>query len=937
MSIHFRFPRFKRLRSLLRRDQLDLDLDAELQFHLEQKILDLVASGVPPGEARRRARLEFGSLVKAREASRDTRGTRLLEDFAQDIRYALRMLRKSPAFTVVAVLTLALGIGANTAIFSAVNGILFDPLIYPDASRLIRIEREQIGWGFTKTEVNEIENQSTAFDRFATYDAGEGPIRGTTLTLTRDIAFVSADFFPLLGVKPLLGRPILAEDTQPGNDRVAVLSYRLWRDLFGSDPGVVGRSVFIAKEPYLIIGVMPPRFDLGASGLATESFGGLWTPLSIAASDSKGRWGGAEGLIAHVRTGYTLLEANTQLTALSARLAAARPRERAVGGLDIRTYSLRHAVGGGMRSVLLVLLGAVGFVLLLACVNVSALLLARVCTRQHEFTIRRTLGASRFRIVRQLFAESLLLAIAGGALGLVFSAWGARIIRVLAPPHTPRVDHIVLDTRVLWFTLGLSLFSAFLFGLAPALQRTSRRVGGALKEGAGGSFARRETRERRVLQSALVIAEVALALILSTGGALMGRTLYKLMNLDTGTEADHVVTMSVQLSDSFCKKPEDADCALIVRSILDAAQALPGVRNVAVSAEGSPFSGGMEIPGFRYPGEPLGLGLYVEGEPGNRIARGGIGFQSVTPGVFSALGMQLLEGRDFELSDVRPNSVVMSAQGAAPSDTKGSKPGKGEKKSDGDFRCTHDDPPVAIVSEHFARQYIPDNPIGKRFTTCIDKDGSASWTQIIGVVNDVRDHSLLKIAPDSAYYVPFQSGRSWVLLARTSADPMPIAPALAHIVLSVDKGASISKIETMGQIVAESAAAPRFDAALFGSFGVLGLIIALLGIYGQISYSTAQRTHEIGVRMALGATPADALRMIIGQGMALVGVGIGIGLAGALALTRFLQSILFEIKPNDPATFVMVAVALALAALAACYIPARRAMRVDPMVALRYE
>ncbi|HKS82102.1 MAG TPA: ABC transporter permease [Candidatus Acidoferrales bacterium] len=939
MSIHFRVPLLKRLRSLLRRDRLDLDLDDELQFHLDQKTLDLVAAGLSPNEARRRARLDFGSLVKARESTRDTRGTSLFEEFAQDIRYALRMLRKSPVFTAVAVFTLALGIGANTAIFSAVNGIHFDPLPYPDSSRLVNIERRQSGWGFTNAEVNEIRQQCTLLDRLASYEELNTRVRGTTLSVKRWDTYVSPDFFPLLGMKPLLGRPILPADAQPGNDRVAVLSYRLWRDLFDSDAHILGRSILIGEDNFMVIGVMPKSFDVGSgSGGGEESFDGLWTPISPSSPDLEVRRGKLTGMIARLKQGVRMSQLNAQLAAISARLAAARPPAQSqLGGLEIHPSTLKHTKFPGSADPLLILFGAVGFVLLLACINLSALLLTRAWTRQHELAIRRTLGASRSRIVRQLLCEGFLMSAAGGLLGLLFAVWGTHAIRVFAPPRTPRLEHVVIDNRVFLFAAGISILAAFLFGLAPALQATSRRIGESLTGALGNSFAAPRARQRNPLRSALIICEVALALILAAGGALMARSLYKLMNLDTGTQADHVVSMSVQLSGTLCKKPEDADCALIVRSILDAAQAIPGVRNVAVSAESSPFSGGAGIPGSRYPGEPLGLGLYFEGEPGNRIARGGIGSQYVTPGVFSTLGMRLLAGRDFEPSDIRPNPVVVASESQAPSSKEDSKSKRASKKTDSGYWCAHDDPPVAIVSEHFAKEYFSGNPIGKHFTTCLDKDGSASWTQIIGVVNDVRDHSLLRISPGSAYYVPFQSGRSWVLLARTSTDPMPVASALARVVLSVDKGASVSETQTLGQIVAESASQPRFDAALLGSFGLLGLIIAMVGIFGVVAFSVEQRTHEIGVRMALGATPADALRMIVGQGMALVAVGIAIGLAGALALTRFLRSLLFEIKPNDPATFVIAAVALALAALAACYIPARRAMRVDPMVALRYE
>jgi putative ABC transport system permease protein len=838
-----------------------------------------------------------------------------VETLIQDLRYGLRMLRKSPGFTAVAVMTLALGIGANTAIFSAVNGILLDPLPYPDSSRLVHIKRVQIAWGFSAAEVNDIRQQCTTLERLAAYDGFSELVRGTDLADHRDVVFVSADYFPLLGVKPLLGRPVLPSDTQPGNDRVAVLSYQLWRNFFGGDPEILDRTISVGEERYVVIGVMPRSFDLA---WGAESFAGLWAPISSASPNSEVRRGTTNAMIGRLKKGVTVGELNAQLKTISARLAALRPTNQNDGGLDIMTSSLKHQVFSDVKSALLILLGAVGFVLLLACVNVSALLLARAWTRQHELVIRRTLGATQFRIARQLLCESFLLAAAGGTLGLLFSLWGIRVIHLIAPPGTPRLDHVILDSRVLFFTGGISILAAILFGLAPAMQAASRRVGSAVTGEFGSSFARVAGRQRHWLRTALIISEVALALILATGGVLMGRSFYKLLRLDSGTQADRVLTMSVKLSDSACQKNHDTNCALTLRSIIDDARALPGVLQTAASVWSSPFNDGIRVEGSHYPGEPLGVGLYIEGAPENRISNGGIGERYVTSGFFSALGMRLLRGRDFEPSDLRPNTPLKT------------------KTASEDY-CTPDDPRMAIVSESFARTYVTGDPIGKRFSTCRDKDGASLWTEIIGVVNDVRDHSLKKYAPSLAYYVPFSTGNSWVLVVRTSSDPTAIAPSLERALQSVDKDSSITNVQTVAQIVADSAVEPRFDATLLGSFGALGLIIAMIGIYGAISYATAQRTLEIGVRVALGAQRGDILRLIVGQGAILAIIGILIGLAGAIGLTRFLRGMLFEVAPTDPATFIGVAILFVFTALLASYIPARRAMRVDPMVALRHE
>ncbi len=924
---------FARIRSLWQsmrhRSQLERDLDDEMRFHLEARADDLVRTGLSRPEALRRARLEFGFRESYKDRCRESRRVNWAEDLAQDVRFGLRTLRKSPGFTAIATLTLALGIGANTTIFSAADGIFLDPLPYADASHLVTIARGQVAWGLYPEEIEDLQKQCPAFDRVTVYaESTFGYVHSGDDVTPRKSTYVPADFFFLLGVKPLLGRVIVPQDSQPGNEHVAVLSYLMWRDMFGGDDGIIGRKILIGNsdqsrnEYFTVIGVMPREFELGIDWLG-EKTEGLWEPLVPAPMDRHGRV--SETILARLKKGASIAEARAEVKTISARFAPLFPPGSEHIDLSMKNLQ-RYSTSDiqDLRTAFLILLGAVGFVLLLACVNLSALLTARAWARQKEIAIRQTLGASHLRILRQLLAESLLLALAGGALGLLLSIWGIRVILAILPPGTPRLDRVVINARVLWFTLTISILAAILFGLAPALQRSARRFGRAFAGGLRGSFAGPVTRERRRLRSVLVIAEVALAVVLVTGGALMVRSFEKLIHQNMGFRTDHVLTMQVQLSQSNCgeavtpKKKDDSK---------DKSHS-PGRKNNAAEGE-SQMSGDQKkapappkpcptvaeaLTGLQSLKEIENAGfesyheesdeLIVEGGSGEPISNsveldGG----NVGPGYFSAMGIRLLRGRDFVADDAR-------------SDQK-----------------------VAIVSEGFARRYFPGDPLGRRFRVKFEHyppDGP--WMQIIGVVNDVRLPALVSSGyePDS-YYMPIPNGAGARLVVRTSIDPMPMATSVERVVHAVDSRAAITELKTMDQVVTEAAAEPRFQTVLLGSFSALGLLLALIGIYGVISYDVVQRTHEIGVRMALGATPADALRLIIREGMALAVVGIAIGIAGALALTRFLTSFLFEIKPNDPATFGTVAAALALAALAASWIPARRAMRVDPMVALRHE
>jgi putative ABC transport system permease protein len=888
-----------RVRHLVRRTTVETGLDAELEFHLQMEMAENLRQGMAPAEARRRALVSLGGMTQTKEVYRETLTIRWAAEFCQDLRYGCRLLARTPRFTAVAVLTLALGIGANTAIFSAVHGVLLLPLPYPDASRLVTLKRQQIAYYITPSQLDAIKRQCSALELVATHTHESVLITGGKLPKRTEAARVSSDFFSLLGVPPALGRSILREDTQSGSDRVVVLSHGLWMNDFGGDPGIVGRTISLDHSPYTVIGVMPREFGVGIDWSyrsTARADDGMWLPRVPVSPDAEDE--GSPTAIGRLKPGATLAQLNVQLQPLSDRFATTYRRGEAEQ-LKLSARSLELGLNPSVRIALLILWSAAGFVLLMTCVNVTALLVTRAWTRQRELAIRKALGASRSRLLRQLSTESLLLAAAGGTLGLLFSVWGIRLLRAVAPPFTPRLDRIVIDGGVLWFTMGLSLLVAVLVGLAPAWRASSERTGRPAEAGFSGSFAATTMRRPDRLRSALVVLEVLLAVVVVVGAALMGRSFYRLMGVSTGIGSTHVLTAHVGFSPRVCGGPKATamTCQAATQTLLDGIRDLPGVQRTALGW-GGPFAGGMMT--GHYPGSGK-VGLFVEGVEGDHLgSTGWIVARHVTPGYFAALGMKLLKGRDFT---------------------------PGERTS-----------PVAIVSERFARRYLAGNPIGRRFSTQQADNGRQSWLEIIGVVNDVRDHALEERAGE-VYYRPslMASASALDIAVQTATDPMPLVPSIVRLVHSVDQDAPIDGIKTVEQMVSESAAEPRFLTALVGSFGVLGLVLAIIGVYGVISHTVVQQTHEIGVRMALGAERRHVLVMVLRQGMVLAMSGVAGGIAAALGVTRVLRSVLFEIQPTDPATFAGVAALLAVAALAACYIPARRATTTNPVDALRHE
>ncbi len=886
---------------LFHRRKQDAQLDSELRFHVEQQTADNIAAGMNPGEARRRALAQFGGLEYIKEETRDARGTHFIDTLLQDIRFAARMLRKSPAFTAVAILTLALGIGANTAIFSAVNGILLEPLPYADVSRLVSIGTVKVASstslydGVSAGEAKDVAAQCPAIGQIAEFESQSYTLTGQAAPQLLSGANVSGNFFTLLGVRPLLGRPVLHSDTTAGNDHAVVLSYGVWKSLLGGDPRWIGKKIELNDKQYVVLGVMPREFTYGAGDH------GVWLPRVPSLAEIANRASRSAQVVARLRPGATLAEAQAQLGTLSARLAAAYPKTDGGWKLSAEGVEQGELDYGVSRTLLLQLLGAVGFVLLIACVNVGALLLARGWARQKEVAIREALGATRLRIIRQLLAESVLLALAGAALGLLFSVWGIRLVHAAAPPDTPRLGNVQLDLNVLWFTLGISLVAGVLFGLAPAVQVSSRRPGTTFHESLTRALTGFSGRSSGKLRSALVVAEVALAVILVVGAALSVRSFENWAGVDWGFRTDHVLTMTVNFSKAVCdagNKNSATQCHLAVRDILSRTRTIPGVKKVAVVSTIPHESVGPAM-SVSIQGQTQKLG-FSNGAP--------VFYWVVTPDYFDALEVEFIRGRAFASAD------------------------------------SQDAGPVVIVDDTFAKKFLSDQPLGKQisFVGLVPnaKNSQPEWMTVVGEVRNTQVFGP-GAAPMPQFYVPYaQSAQNKSianLIVRTASDPMTMAAAVKRQVWSVDKDAPITNLKTMDQVVAQQYAQPRFQALLLGSFAALGLVLAMVGIYGVISYGATQRTHEIGIRLALGAQRRHVLGMVIREGMLMAGAGVAVGICGAFALDRVLHSLVFEISPADPATYAGVAISVLIVALAACYIPARRAMCVEPMVALRHE
>jgi len=878
----------KRLGGLFHRQQRDAEFNAELDSNLELHIAENIRRGMSPAEARRAALVALGGVEFARESHRDQRGFRLFDSLAQDLCFALRMLRKNPGFAVTAILTLALGIGANTAIFSVFNTVLIANVPFRDPGRLVMLwanNPEKQGGVFAvspavyaawKAQNGVFEDMAASQDDLAKLTEGGEP----EITLGYDF---SAEYFPILGVRPALGRTFLPEDERPDAPNVVVLSDKLWRRRFAADAAIVGKTIHLGSTPFTVIGVMPATFRWPDK---VE----LWMPLQLAPSDS-GNWTRKSlRVVARLKPGITIEQAQARMNALAQQIARDHPDTNAGEGVEVE--SIRHRLAGDIERPLFVLLGAVGLVLLIACVNVAGLLLARTAARSRELAVRSALGASRARLVRQLITESIVLASAGGAAGLLlaFAATGC-LLKIfpnnIANLSIPTVDAIPLDGRVLAFTLAATLLTGVLFGLFPALVGMRPGANERLKQAGRGSGAGAGERRARSL---LVVGEISLAFVLLIGAGLFVRGFLRLLDSSLGFQPDRVLALELFLSPAKYKPQQPEKVRAFVDQALANLRATPGVVS-AGAINFLPLTGFWGSQEFRIEGRPAPEKGRVP-TADNRV---------VAPDYFRSMGVTLLRGRDFTAQD-----------------------GPGS-------------PHVVIVSAALAQRYWPGaDPIGRRIN--LDDDGKPNWCEIIGVASDVHSFGLEETLHDDLYR-PFS--QVWfpivAFTVKTTGDPEKITAAAKSAIWKLDSSQPFYKVMTMDALAAESTALRRVSTLLLSAFSALALILAAVGIYGVLSYSVAQRTHEIGIRTALGANPGEILRLVLGEGLRITLAGIGFGLAGALALSQLVSSMLFGIGARDPFTFAAVAAISAAVAFAACYLPARRAARVDPLVALRYE
>ncbi len=868
------------------------DVDAELRFHLEMHERDLRAAGRSSGAAREEAERRFGELVRVREAciAIDTRRRErvrqreVLGDMWQDLRFALRTLRKSPGFTLVAVLCIGLGVGVTTTILSAVHAVLIRPLPYPRADELVAVYARLTRDAQTEGGINisfqdylswRDDNRTFAQLGMYTWDAlafsGEGEPERV------DAATITANLFPLLGVAPILGRNLLPEEEHRGRSNVVLLGYGLWKRRFGGDRSIVGRTVTVAGAPVQVIGVMPP-------GFAFPDRGEAWMPFAVEDHDEGRGNRGYAGAIGRLKPGVTLAEAQQDLDVVSKRLQQEYPRDNF--GWDAQAISLRQDLVGDLRRPLLIFLGGVGFLLLIVCANVANLMLTRGAGRQREIGVRVAIGAGRGRLVRQLLTESLVLASLGGVLGLALAAVGIRLFGLAVPNGLPWYIPLRLDGATLAITLGLSAITGILFGLIPAFRNTDINLTGALRDGTGGSG---EGRRRGRLRSTLVVVEVALSLVLMIGAGLLLKSYRAYTRTDLGFEPRGVLTF--RLSPPQAKYPHGEQRIVFYSELMDRLKALPGVTQ-AGSANGIPFSGWnvqaeMNVEG--HPEHPTGQELDVH-------------YQSVIPGYFKTLGIPIIAGRDLSPQD---------------RDTAGR---------------------VGVINEILARkEFAGENPIGKRIKIGMFADREP-WVTIVGVVRDFRHYRLPQPMGPAIYYSYYQwAGFTQTVAVRTSGLPENLLPGVARVIKSMDPDLPMYQVQTLEAAVNRSLWRPRMQGQVIGLFAVLALVLASVGIYGVVSYAVAQRTRELGVRMALGASRSQVVRMVVRQGALLAGIGVAAGLVGAFALTRVLSTLLYDVRVTDLAVFLGIPLVLGAVAVAASWLPALRAARIDPLVAMRSE
>jgi putative ABC transport system permease protein len=878
------------------REKKDAELVEEIDSHLAHEQDANAARGLSSEEARRQARMKFGNPTVAREKEWRYRSLPWIEDFWRDLRFVFRSLAKTPGFTVIAILVIAVGIGVNTAVFSVVNTVLLKPLTYPDPQSLVELLNTGPQGAFPGANVpkfNIWHQQTGIFQQVAGYDWGGAGLNLTGGDNPQQVqgVHVTADYFAMFGAPVVAGRTFTAAEDSPNGGRVVVLSYSLWKSRYGGNPDVVGRSIQIDGQPYLVVGVIGP-------GFVTDTESDLWLPFQfdLTSRDMAHYF----TVAARLKPGVTLEQANAQL-----KLAADQFRRTYVDAMEQRdgfgVVSLQESIVGDTRSSLLVLLGAVALVLMIACANVANLLLARASARKRELATRAALGAGRGQIIRQLLTESLVLSLTGGLLGLALGFVGVRLLLRISPGGIPRLgahgSAVTLDLNILLFTLGISILTGILFGLVPAISASRTNLAATLNESSSRSGIGFRSGK---LRSVLMVSEMALALVLVIGAALLIRTFLKLQGVDPGFDTHHVLTMSMSISGDRFQKT--AGVAQVIREGTDRLKAVPGVSNAAVSCC-LPLQGGFGVP-FDIVGRPKG----------NRPSTGGGGYSSVSWTYFDTFKIPLLRGRRFTEND------------------DSSTPG------------------VVIISEAMAKQYWPKgDPLRDRLLTGVGMGPVfvEPPRQIIGIVGDTRDGGLNR-NPRPTMYIPVAQMPDaetalnsrvaplwWVV--RSNVDPHTLVTPVTLALRDASGGLPVAHVRTMDEIVVRTTSRQRFNMLLLTVFGVSALLMAAIGVYGLMTYSVQQRTQELGVRMALGAQASNIRNMVIRQGMTLALIGVVLGIGGAFWLTRFLASFLFGVKAWDPTAFILTPLLLSSVALLAIWIPATRATRVDPMTALRLE
>jgi predicted permease len=875
----------------------ETEIAEELSQHLEEEYERALSSGTSEDEAREQVLKQLSAPdLLGRELKHVERrvpqdsipsGTRhkvnIFADLGQDVRYALRTLAKNPAFTAVAIVALALGIGANTAIFSVVNAVLLRPLPFKHPEQLVMVWENAAHLGFPKDTPSpanflDWQKQGQSFTGMAATAERSFNLTGVGEPERLEGRRVSANLFDLLGVAPLLGRTFVSDDDRPGTN-VVLLSCSLWQRRFGSDPAVIGRAVTLNGESYTVVGVMPPFLQLPGYSNRSDQ---LWVPIAFPQEEASQRGNHFLDVIARLKPGIPLRQAQAEMETIASRLAQQYPVYNARRGAVV--VPVHEQVVGDMRPALLVLLGAVGFVLLIACANVANLLLARAAVRQKEIALRLALGASRARLTRQFLTESVLLAIFGAGLGLLLALAGIRILRTFMPSTISQVQMISIDGTVLIFTALVAVLTGIAFGLAPAIHGSHLNLNDTLKEGGRDSTGFKGHRARGLL----VIGEVAISFVLLIGAGLLINSFFHLRKLDPGFRPDHLLTMKLDLSE--VKYSDRERRAAFFDEVIHRVRALPGVQSAAV-ADNLPLT---------YNGNSMTIS--VEGLPDPAPGeRPDVVYRVIGPGYFGTMGIPIVRGRDF-----------MDQDNASSKD-------------------------AVVISEKTAQHFWPgQDPIGKRL-----KPGSSTsntpWREVIGIVKDVRQNDLIA-APKMQMYLNYRQLKNIpanALVVRTSIEPMSLAGPVRNTIWSVDKDQTVADIDTMDHIVAEAVARQRFSMVLLGVFAALALLLASVGIYGVMSYSVAQRTREIGIRMALGARRADVLQMTVMQGLKLVGAGMLFGVAAAFILTRLMATLLYGISATDPITFVGISLVFLAVAVFASYVPGLRATKVDPMIALR--